>query len=157
MENNNVTFKYQKLVVPQKILIENYHYSFKKELYISFISYRCINRNCKASIKLSLENAKKILNKETDDIVDFKINYNLVGEHANHPKGIKKTENLDNIKNENEIKELAKILIKTNLESPLSFYLKNLESNKIKLLKTKIKKYDSKIKRGEFPKRFRIF
>ena len=58
-ENNNMT-KYQLLGVPQNIIFQEESYAVKKELFNSFLSYRCINRKCKASLKISLEEARKI-------------------------------------------------------------------------------------------------
>ena len=52
----------------------------KKQLINSYVSYRCIYRNCKASIKITIENAKKINCKgEDNDPID----YTLIGIHAN--------------------------------------------------------------------------
>ena len=63
MDSGNTKTKYEELGLSQKIIISNEIYTFKK-LYINdFVSYRCIHRNCKATIKISLEVAKKINNK----------------------------------------------------------------------------------------------
>ena len=152
MDRNKRIYKYQLLGVPKQIIIQNNYYSFKKELNNSFISYRCVHRNCNASIKISLENAKKIFNKDTEDKQESKIDYTLVGNHSNHPKEKKIEENLGGVKNENEIKELAKILIRNNLDLPLSFHIKNLDSNKIKLPKVKIKNILQALREENFPK-----
>ena len=47
--------------------------------------------------------------------------------------------NVDKVKTEKETIELAKKLIKQNLQNPLSFHIQNLENNHIKISKIKIK------------------
>ena len=59
MENKEHNTKYESLGVPQKLIIQNETYVFKKELTKDLLSYRCIHRKCKSSLKISVENAKK--------------------------------------------------------------------------------------------------
>ena len=53
MENTLPLKKYEVLGVPQKIM-------FKKELTKNFLSYRYVHRQCKKSLKLSIETDKNI-------------------------------------------------------------------------------------------------
>ena len=76
MDSGKTKTKYEELGLSQKIIISNEIYTFKKELINDFISYRCIHRNCKASIKISLEVAKKINNKEENNNI---VEYTLIG------------------------------------------------------------------------------
>ena len=72
MDSGNTKTKYEELGLSQKIIISNEIYTFKK-LYINdFVSYRYIHRNCKASIKISLEVAKKINNKVENNRIILK-------------------------------------------------------------------------------------
>jgi len=59
---------------------------------------------------------------------------------------------LNNIKTEKENKELAKKLIKNNLELPLSFHVKNLDAIKIKISHIKIKNMLQDLREENFPK-----
>jgi len=70
----------------------------------------------------------------------------------NHPREKKIILNLNIINNENGMKELDKFLIRNNLELLLTFHSKNLESNKIKLPKIKIKNIFQNLIEENFPK-----
>ena len=72
---------------------------------ILYLIDACIHRNCKARIKISIENAKKINNKEENNNI---LEYILIGIHANHPIKKDYEENLNSIKTEKENKALAK-------------------------------------------------
>ena len=93
-ENNNMT-KYQLLGVPQNIIFQDESYTFKKELINSFLSYRCINRKCNASLKISLEDARKIENKDTRI---SEIDFTVIGNHEVHKPEKKFSESTDKIK-----------------------------------------------------------
>lgn len=80
-------------------------YSFKKEWVKDYLSYRCIHRQCKCSIKIAIDNAKKIESKENEK---SNINFTIMGTHTNHPTETTDVENLHNIKNDKEIYEIAK-------------------------------------------------
>ena len=149
MDSGKTKTKYEELGLSQKIIISNEIYTFKKQLINDFISYRCIYRNCKASIKISLEVAKKINNKEENNNI---LEYTLIGIHANHPIKKDYEESLNNIKTEKEQKELAKNLIKNNLDLPLTFHVKNLDANKIKISHIKIKNMLHNLRKENFPK-----
>jgi hypothetical protein len=61
----------------------------------SFISYFCIHRKCNVNIKSSVENAKKISNKDEGlSSIEFTLN----GEQTNHPIKIKYNEKANSIK-----------------------------------------------------------
>ena len=81
-EKNKQTI-YEKLGIPQQINIQNEIYTFKVELINSYVSYRCIHRACNASVKITIENAKKLFGKEDEKT---SIEFIYVGEHKNHPK-----------------------------------------------------------------------
>ena len=147
-ENKNMT-KYQILGVPQNIIFQNESYTFKKELINSFVSYRCINRKCNASLKISLEDAKKIENKE-EGISE--IDFTVVGNHDVHKSEKKFSESTDKIKTEKENLELAKKLIKNNLQMPLSFHIQNLNTNKIIISNNKLKNLLQSLREENFPK-----
>ena len=147
-ENKNMT-KYQILGVPQNIIFQNESYTFKKELINSFVSYRCINRKCNASLKISLEDAKKIENKE-EGISE--IDFTVVGNHDAHKSEKKFSESTDKIKTEKENLELAKKLIKNNLQMPLSFHIQNLNTNKIIISNNKLKNLLQSLREENFPK-----
>ena len=149
MENISAFKKYEVLGVPQKIMFKSEVYSFKKELTNNFLSYRCVHRQCKASLKLSTETAKQIESKINEN---SKIDATLIGIHENHPQEQSIEENLDKIKNEKEMKDLAKALIKKNLELPLSFHIKNLDTNKLKFSNVKIKNMLQTLREENFPK-----
>ena len=70
-----------------------------------------MHRQCKASLKIYIEEAKQINTKLNKD---SQIECTLVGNHEKHPQEKKCIENIDNIKNEKDMKELAKALIKKN-------------------------------------------
>lgn len=148
MESGKTKTKYEELGFSQKIFISYEIYTFKKQLNNNFISYRCIHRNCKTSIKISLEYAKKINNKEENNNI---VEYIIIGIHANHPIKKDYEESLNNIKTEKEQKELAKKLIKNN-HLPLTFHVKNLDSNKIKISHIKIKNMLQNFKKRIFQK-----
>ena len=60
-ENNNI-IKLQLLGVPQNTIFQDENNIFKKYLLISFLSYRWINGKYKASLKISLEDARNFIN-----------------------------------------------------------------------------------------------
>ena len=90
MSDNIPKTKYQILGIPKNIEFQQNTYTFKKELLNSIVSYRCYFRKCKASIKISLENAPKIENKEEGF---SEIDFTCIDSHENHPKTDKLTEN----------------------------------------------------------------
>ena len=96
-----------------------------------------------------MENASKIENKE-EAVSD--INFTCIGNHENHPKTDKLTENTDAFKTEKENIEIAKKLIKNNLQMPLSFHIQNFNANKIKISHNKIKNMLQKIREENFPR-----
>ena len=105
MEEQNNQTNYEKLSLPKQIILSNGVYTFIVQLINSYVCYRCIHRTCKASIKNSIENAKKLINKD-NEISSVKIVFS--GEHINHPKKEKIEENTDKIKIEKNNLELAK-------------------------------------------------
>ena len=82
MENQEHNTKYETLGVPQKLIIQNETYVFKKELTKDQLSYRCIHRKCKSSLKISVENAKNINKNEIDNKT---FDFTFLGIHENHP------------------------------------------------------------------------
>ena len=64
MEVSNNMTKYQLIGVPINIIFQNETYTFNMELINSLLSYRCIIRKCKVSLKIYIEDARKIENKE---------------------------------------------------------------------------------------------
>ena len=58
----------------------------------------------------------------------------------------------DKIKTEKENTELAKKLIKNNLQMPLSFHIHNLNTNKVTLSNIKIKNFLQLLREENFPK-----
>ena len=65
MENKQTITKYNQLGIPKVIILQNGTYTFKCELQNSILSYRCKLRACKAKIKITIEEAKKlIINKD---------------------------------------------------------------------------------------------
>ena len=54
MEVNNNMTKYQLIGVPINIIFQNETYTFNMELINSLLSYRCIIRKCKVSLKISI-------------------------------------------------------------------------------------------------------
>ena len=117
MENQNQKTKYEELGIPKNIIIQNYKYCFKKELTNTIVSYRW----CKALLKISIENAKKIENKEG---VLTSIDFTISGEHTNHQNENNIVLDDNKIKTVKETLELSKKLIKQNLQNPLFFIFK---------------------------------
>ena len=116
MENEAQKTKYEKLGIPQQIILQNGTYSFKKELINSYVTYRCVHRACKANIKISIDNAKKLFDKnQSISSIEFTLN----GEHEQHPAKTTIIENTENIKTEKENINLAKQLINKNIDLPL--------------------------------------
>ena len=149
MEDKKQKTKYEELGIPKNIIIQNNTYSFKKELLNDNVSYRCIHRKCKAGLKISIANAKKIEDNEGAlNTIDFSIN----GEHTNHPNEKNIVLEGEKVKTEKKLIEMAKILIKQNIQNPLSFHIQNLESNNIKISKIKIKNILQNFREDNFPK-----
>lgn len=150
MEPENIKTKYHQLGVPQELIFQNYTYKFKKELINSILSYRCMHRKCNASLKISIENAKKIYSKKDEELSS--IQFTLVGEHSNHPSENKIEDKSNSIKTEKELLDLAKKLIKNKLKQPLSFHIQNLDNNKINISRNKIKNILQSLREEYFPK-----
>ena len=149
MEDKQPTTKYNQLGVPKEIILQNGTYTFKSELQNSILSYRCKHRACKAKIKITTDDAKKLLTNEGDIRA---IEYTIQGEHDKHPKNQLVEDTTDKIKTNNENINIAKKLILKNLDLPLSFHIKNLESNKINIPKIKIKNILQLLREELFPK-----
>ena len=105
MEDKKPILKYEQLGLPKQIMLNGQNNSFKKELAKSYLSYRCIHRHCKCSIKIGIDMSKTI---ESKDNEESNINFTINGSHANHPIEKNIEENLQNIKNEKEINEITK-------------------------------------------------
>ena len=149
MEDKKEQTKYDELGIPKNIIIQNNTFCFKKEIINEYVSYRCIHRKCKAGLKISIENAKKIEDKEGAlNTIDFSIN----GEHTNHPNEKNIIIEGEKIKTENKMIEMAKMLIKQNIQNPLSFHIQNLETNNIKISKIKIKNLLQNFREDIFPR-----
>ena len=149
MEKEEHSTKYESLGVPQKLIIQNGTYVFKKALHNSLLSYRYIHRRCKASVKISVENAKTI---NINEINNKAVYFTFLGIHENHPESSKEDTSIKEIKIERENYDLAKKLISNNLTLPLSFHIHNLDANKILLPKTKIKNILQQLKEEKSPK-----
>ncbi len=61
MEDKLSMTKYNQLGVPKEIILQNGIYTFKSELQNSILNYRCKHRSCKAKMKITREDVKKLL------------------------------------------------------------------------------------------------
>ena len=82
MTEQNKQTVYEKLGIPRQIEIQKEIYTFKVQLINSYVSYRCIHHACKSSVKITIENAKKLFRK---DNVQSYVEIIYVGEYNNHP------------------------------------------------------------------------
>ena len=134
--------------IPNEIKLDEYTYKYKCKLKDGY-SYRCRNRkHCNIIIKIELGEIKRYLNKEQnikytitstkkthecslDNNSDNQENngHHKLNEYTNINKNDKKEDNL----------ELAKTLMFSNLDKPLSFHKTNLENNNIYLTMNQIK------------------
>ena len=126
-ENNKEEYAYKKYQVPRLLNIKGYDITFKNPpLSGEIFRYRCWTNKCNYFIKINHENITKLLNKEKE------VEFEEVNSHTNH-KEVKNIIKNSEIKTEEEIKILTKVLIKMNLKEPLNFHIENLKNNKVNL------------------------
>ena len=132
------------LLIPGQITIEEYTYT-KKDIYKKGICYRCQNRSqCSLTIIIEIPELKKIINKNKETEIKYTINSKQDAHTCvkkDNSKFIKNSECLT-LK---EIKELAKSLIKTNIDKDINFHIINFHKNKIFWNPKKIRRYVNNI------------
>ena len=134
--------------IPNEITLDEYTYKYKCKLKDGY-SYRCRNRkHCSIIIKIELDEIKRYLKKEHNIkyiITSTKKNHecslgnNSENQENNKPKKFNDDSNINKNDKKGDNLELAKTLMFSNLDKPLSFHKTNLENNNIYLTINQIK------------------
>ena len=126
--------KSDKLGIPNKLIIDGYHYSFKDQLKNNRFSYRCKRRGCGVLLNIEKNELDKIKYGGSTNI-----NYYINKEHTCIPQNMT-AEEQDNALNEKDIYIKGKASILMNPEKPLNFHIKNIKDLKLKMNFDQIKK-----------------
>ena len=112
--------------IPNKIIIDGYHYTFKDTLKGEKFCFRCKSRRCGCSLIIDKEEMDKI-NKGIGDL-----NYTLNKEHS-CLRLIKKKAHIDNVLTERDLDDKPKSAIMQALDKPFSWHIQNLTDLGIKI------------------------
>ena len=107
--------------------------------------YRWRQVGCNYFVKIALNNVEKINRNEKENI------YTEINTHTHKNEPIVSV-NIDSIKIEKEVEDLAKKLILKNLNEPLEFSLNNFANNKILWKNSNIRKLFYAIREEAYPK-----
>lgn len=116
----------ERFKIPNKIIIDEYHYTFKDTLKGEKFCYRCKSRRCGCSLIIDKEEMDKI-NKGFGDL-----NYTLNKEHS-CLRLIKKKSHIDNVLTERDLDDKPKNAIIQALDKSLNWHIQNLTDLGIKL------------------------
>ena len=116
----------ERFKIPNKVIIDGYHYTFKDTLKGEKFCFRCKSRRCGCSLIIDKEEMDKI-NKGIGDL-----NYTLNKEHS-CLRLIKKKAHIDNVLTERDLDEKPKNAIMQALDKPLSWHIQNLTDLGIKM------------------------
>ena len=133
-----------------EININGYKYKYK-DTYKKGYCYRCIHRYiCKLTILICFTEYKKLFNKEDSSSLKYEIN----SKQKKHICNIEKIEEIDTkqILTKEEELQLAKMLIKANINESPPFHFNNLNTNNIKWKKKKVENLVYKLQEEKYPK-----
>ena len=129
--------------IPGQIQIKNHIYT-KKDIFKKGVCYRCQNRaKCSLTIVLSFSEVKKLINNNVNEDIIYTAN----SKQQNHTcivkeKVVVKPNDCLNI---DELKKLAKILVKQNIDKDYNLHVENFHKNKIFWNSKKIRKFVNNI------------
>lgn len=133
----------------KEINIGNYKYKFKDTLKKGYC-YRCVNRaSCKLTITIDKTEYKKII----QNINKENIKYTINSRQQEHTCIEKKTIqiNKEKVRTQKEELNLAKTLIKANIDKAPSFHINNLHNNNINWSNNKIRNLVYRVQEEEYP------
>jgi hypothetical protein len=141
---------YEKLEVPNSIVIGDYTYVFKEQFKSdkNMFTYRCQKYNCRVPINITKQNLNKITDHENKDNID----YIIKKEHICLKDNLIKIEKSDNCSSEEELISKAKNLIKLNPLGTLTFHQIKLHENNIYLDDVKVKRLINITRNNLYPK-----
>lgn len=116
----------ERFKIPNKIIIDEYHYTFKDTLKGEKFCYRCKSRRCGCSLIIDKEEMDKV-NKGIGDL-----SYTLNKEHS-CLRLIKKKSHIDNVLTERDLDDKPKNAVMQALDKPLNWHIQNLTDLGIKL------------------------
>ena len=153
MESEKDEDKVDKFIPPNEIILDNYKMTYKQKLSNSNYSYRCKNRRiCSYTITISEEVLKRIIHKEQNFKINYKISSNQKTHTCSQDNNEEISENISIINSSTTtLRELAKKLMVLNLEKTFSWQKTNLQKNKILLSNNQIKYLLQQLREVKYP------